>query len=167
MKLTKLFLFLASISALVISSDGSALAATTSAPANLSVTATVVKSCSISTSPVDFGNYSALSGVANAQGSVTVTCSNCSGTSVALDYGKNVGAGNQPRMTDNGTNYLSYKLYSDSAFQTPWSGTSVPITPSTSPTPTAQVLAVYGQMPGAQNVPPGSYSDIVVATVNF
>jgi spore coat protein U-like protein len=170
MKLTKLFLLLASASALVISSDRSAFAAN-SAEFDLGVSATVVKSCSISTSPVTFSNYDPLQSTTDdgTGGYVTVTCSKGSGTSVALDYGANTsGSGStQPRMKNGTANYLNYKLYSDTLHQTLWSGTSVALTPASADTPTAQTLYVYGQIPATQNVPPGVYSDTVQATVNF
>jgi spore coat protein U-like protein len=167
MKITKLFLLLASTSALVISSAGSALAASTSAGDNLHVTATVVKSCTIVAHEVAFGEYNPLGGVLNGTGSVVVTCSKGSGTSVALDYGQTPDPldSTQPRMK-NGTSYLKYKLFSDSDHSKAWNGTSVDITPA-GDTLTPQTLTVYGQVAGSQNVTPGDYLDIVVATVNF
>src|SRR5689334_4292309 len=63
----------------------SAQAAT--ATATLNVSANVVATCLISTSPVNFGNYDGLAGALNGAGSVTVTCTNGMGWEITLGEG--------------------------------------------------------------------------------
>ena len=73
MKLTKLFLLLASISALVISSASPAFA---DASKSLSVKVTVKTTCTINAQDVLFPAYDPTgAAVTNTQGSVTITCS--------------------------------------------------------------------------------------------
>jgi spore coat protein U-like protein len=166
MKLTKLFLFLASISALVISSDGSASAAAKTA--NLGVSVKVANNCIITAIDVGFPDYDPISTHASnpdnsTAGSVTITCNKGGAATLALDYGLNHSA-SQPRMK-NGTDYLPYMLYSDPLWQTQWSGVARDVSGGTSQS--AQVYTVYGQIPAAQPAVSGTYSDTVIATVNF
>jgi len=167
MKLTKLFLLLASISALVISSDGSASAATKTA--SLSVSVNVANNCIITALPVVFPDYDPIVTHASSpdntsSGSVTITCNKGGATTIALDLGKNAASGTQPYMK-NGTDTLPYLLYSDSPGGTKWSGTTLDVSAGTSQL--AQVHTVYGQIPAAQPASFGTYSDTVTATVDF
>src|ERR1019366_4623482 len=59
--------------------------------ANLSLSATVINNCTISTTPVAFGNYDPLSGsVTQATGTVVVTCTKSApGTTITLGNGLN------------------------------------------------------------------------------
>ena len=41
------------------------------------------------------------------------------------------------------------------------------LTPPAAPDTTPRTFAVYGRIPAAQDKPLGSYSDTVIATVNF
>ena len=168
MKMTKLFLFLASISALVISSDGSALAAG-SATGSLGVSVTVNNNCTISTLPVTFGGYDPLSGTAadSTGGSVTITCTKGATTTIGLDNGANASSG-QRRMKDGTTDYLNYFLFSDTGRTTAWGNAAGSwVVPPAAPDKTPRPYAVYGRITAGQDVPSGTYNDTVVATVNF
>jgi spore coat protein U-like protein len=141
---------------------------------NLSVTATVIDNCTISTAALAFGNYDPI--VANASstldgtGTVTITCTSGASALVTLGQGANAdtgstGAAPLRRMTD-ATNFLSYALYSDSGHTLVW-GDDATVDVARTGTGAADPLTVYGQVDAAQNVPAGSYSDTVAATVTF
>jgi spore coat protein U-like protein len=145
--------------------------------ANLPVTATIAANCAISTAAVAFGTYDPT--VVNATtpldqpGTVTVTCTSGASTTVTLGQGANAGGGSTPaapvrRMSDGGgtPNYLAYSLYSDSGHTAVWGDTALTGVAHTG-TGTATNLTVYGRVGAGQNVPVGSYSDTVVATVTF
>jgi spore coat protein U-like protein len=68
-------------------------------------------------------------------------------------------------LTD-GTHFLSYALYSDTNRTAVWGNTSGTGVASTG-TGAAVSLPVYGAVSSGQNVPAGSYTDTVVATVTF
>lgn len=150
-------------------------ASATTTTANLSVTATVVANCTISTTALAFGSYDPVSTHSSspleATGGVVVTCTSGASTAVTLGQGSNPNSGSSDtvplrRMSDGGTNRLSYTLYQDMGRNTVWgntAGTSVAHTG----TGTATTLTVFGRVAGAQNVPAGSYSDTVVATITF
>ena len=139
--------------------------------ANLSVTATVTTNCTISTTPVAFGSYDPV--VANATadldaaGSVVVACTKGATATVGLALGAN-GSGATRRMKDTGANYLAYELYQDSSRSTVWGNSgSALLSPGAAPSRVARTFPVYGRIGANQDIPAGSYSDTVVATVNF
>jgi spore coat protein U-like protein len=156
MKLTKLLLVLASFGALVIGASAPAFA--DQVTPNLGVTATVKKTCVITTNTVAFGDYDFTVGK-DAVGAIVFNCSKGTGPNIKLGLGGNV-SGTQRRMTSGG-NFLNYTLYTDSGRTTEWLSTA-----SISGVDVGSV-PVYGRIPINQNAPIGDYADTVVATVDF
>ena len=161
MKLRTLAMLVAGVTLISLS------AFATDVTANLSVSANVVNSCSVSAGSMDFGTYNPLSSSDLDQtGSFDVRCTNGGGASIKLDQGLNgTGTIAAPvrRMASNG-NYLTYQLYSDSNRQNAWEGaTGV----SYSGTGSTQAQTVYGRIAASQNAVVGSYSDTVVITVTY
>jgi len=153
---------------LVLGLTAPALAQTAST--NLSVTALVAKNCSITTTAVAFGSYDPI--VANASapldgtGSVVVTCTKGSGTRIDLGLGSNA-AGSVRKMLG-GTDLLTYELYTDTGRSTVWgSGAGAGQTIATAPNKNPRTFTVYGRVPAGQDVGAASYTDTVVATINF
>jgi spore coat protein U-like protein len=147
----------------------------TTATSNLSVTATVTANCTIGTSPVAFGSYDPV--VANATsplngtGTITVTCTTGSAATITLGQGSDAASGSTDaaplrQMKDSGTDVLAYTLYQDSGRTTVWGNTAGTGVAETG-TGAGQNVTVYGAVTAGQNVPAGSYSDTVVATVTF
>jgi spore coat protein U-like protein len=145
------------------------------ATSNLSVTTSVAANCTITTSAVGFGAYdpvvtnnaSALQGT----GTVTVTCTSGSAGTITLGQGISANTGSSDtaplrRMLSGTTNYLSYSLYSDTGRTTVWGNTAGTGVVRTG-TGAADAVTVYGSVAPGQNVPAGSYTDTVVATVTF
>lgn len=143
---------------------------------DVDVTATVVPDCNITThSDVAFGNYLPITTHAaanlDANGSVTIACTNGDAVVVEIDQGDNAAGGSTPaaplrRLTD-GTNFLSYHLYSDSAGGTVW-GTGAAVDKDVTGDGTAVAHTIYGRIPSGQNTAVvGSYTDIVTVTVTF
>lgn len=142
--------------------------------ANVAVSATVTANCTISSSGVSFGSYDPVdthsAAALDATGTVTVTCTNGSAGAITLGQGANADTGSTDadparRMTD-GTNFLAYTLFQDAARTTEWGNTAATDVSHTG-TGTATNITVYGRIPANQNVPAGSYTDTVVATVTF
>ena len=153
---------------LVLGMAAPALAQT--ATANLSVSATVAKNCSITTTAVAFGSYDPI--VTNAvapldgTGTVVVTCTKGAGTRIDLGLGANA-SGATRRMTG-GTDFLTYELYQNAPRTTVWgSGAVAGQTIAAAPSKAARTFTVYGRIAGAQDVAAASYNDTVVATINF
>jgi spore coat protein U-like protein len=144
---------------------------------NLNVQATVDANCTITTTAVDFGSYDPI--VTNlttdlqapAGGKVTLLCTNGASATVTLGQGGNADTGstaaNPERRLKHGTaDFLTYTLYSDSGFTTEWGDTAPTgvVSPGTGATAN---LPVYGIVDQGQNVPVGTYTDVVLATVTF
>lgn len=144
--------------------------------ANLTVQATVDANCTISTTAVDFGSYDPVTANATtdlqapAGGKVTLLCTNGASATVTLGEGSNADTGSAPedpeRRMASGANFLSYTLYSDAGLTTEW-GDTAPTGVAHTGTGASADLPVYGVIPQGQNVPVGTYTDTVLATVSF
>lgn len=121
------------------------------------VTADVQAACTVAATNLAFGNYSATAGVVDNLSTITITCSNGKGWTLAIG-----GANNAARtMTGPGANLLNYGLYNDIPRSVAF--------PSTTGTGTGlgQVVTVYGRIPAGQFVPVGAYSDTVNVSVTY
>lgn len=161
------------ISVVALAASGAAFAGTASD--NLSVTATVIDNCTISTAALAFTNYDPI--VANASsnldgtGTVTVTCTLNDAVQITLGQGANADTGSTDaaplrRMLAGAGEFLSYSLFSDSGRTVVW-GNDATVDVETTGTGVAEVHTVYGRVSSGQNRPAGSYSDTVAATVTF
>ncbi|MGA2341214.1 MAG: spore coat U domain-containing protein [Terracidiphilus sp.] len=142
----------------------SAVAQTNPATTTFQVSATVLKDCGVSATALAFGNYT---GAVNTNTStVTVTCTNSTTYTVGLDAG--LGGGTvTTRQMQNGTVKLNYGLYSNATWTTNWGNTSGTNWVSGTGNGAAQPLTVYGQIPAAQYVTPGSYADTITVSVTY
>jgi spore coat protein U-like protein len=141
------------------------------ATASLTVNATVSKNCTITTAPVNFGAYDPVTTNATAPldaiGTITVTCTKGAEAKVGLGAGSNA-QGATRRMAQGAAAYLTYELYKDANRASVWGNTTdtgldVPAAPNRNP----RNFTVYGRVAQAQDATVGSYTDTVVATVNF
>ena len=141
-----------------------------SATTTLTVSASVTANCTISTGALAFGSYDPVGANASspldATGTVTIACTKGSTNTIGLDLGSNA-SGSTRRMAS-GSERLTYEMYKDSSRTQVWgnSGTDL-YDAGTAPSKAARSFNVYGQVPAGQDVGAGSYSDTVVATVNF
>jgi spore coat protein U-like protein len=145
--------------------------AAASATANLGVSASVSNNCTISTAALGFGSYDPVVAHASTNldgnGTVTVACTKGASATIGLGLGSNA-SGSTRRMTDGSSNFLTYELYQDSGYATVWGNSGAGLlSPAAAPSKAARNFTVYGRVASNQDVPAGSYSDTVVATVNF
>lgn len=155
---------------LLVAAAGTPAAAAT-ATANLGVSATVTNNCTISTTALAFGSYDPV--VTNAAtnldgtGLVSVACTKGTTATVGLNLGTNA-SGSIRRMGDGAGGFLTYELYQDASHVTVWGNAGGGLlSPAAAPSKAARNFTVYGQVVSNQDVAAGSYSDTVVATVNF
>jgi spore coat protein U-like protein len=139
------------------------------ATSTLGVSATVLTSCIVVTTPVAFGNYDPTSATAtNNTGTVVVTCTSGAPYNVLLDQGAATGATVTTRkMKDTGTNLLPYTLYSDAARTVNWGKTIATDTVTGTGSGVIQTHTVYGSIPAGAAIPAGVYTDTVNVTVNY
>jgi len=162
---------LASLAVVSIAAESRVSAQSSSATASLAVSASVAKNCTITTTPVVFGSYDSVTANATAPldviGGVIVTCTKGATAHVGLNAGSN-SQGSTRRMRQSATAFLTYEIYKDSAHATRWGNTAdtsldIPEAPNQTP----RTFSVYGRVPAAQTAAVGTYTDTVMATVNF
>jgi spore coat protein U-like protein len=160
------------------------------ATSTVTVTATVPQTCIVSTSNVAFGTYDPVTANSTAtginllttgdpNGSVSVTCTKGS-TTVDVDLGNGSNLLGTDRQMISGSDLLKYQLYKAST-QAPaaacasaniWGSgiaggtTLTPLTPNWA-AGTAKVFNICGFIAKGQDIPPGAYTDAVVATVTY
>jgi spore coat protein U-like protein len=148
----------------------------TTGTTTFNVTATVTNNCTIASTNIAFGNYDPTSITAvTASGAVTAKCTKGDSVSVALGQGANAATGSTAavpaRQMANGTNLLPYHIYTASGGPTEWGtgtiGTNEPAAQTAASVNTALTFTTYGSLPAGADVPAGSYSDSVIATVTF
>jgi spore coat protein U-like protein len=181
MKLTKLFLVLASFSAVVAGFGSAALADST--PATFPVNATVKAHCLITATGVAFSDYDPTAVAATAAttpGALNVHCSKGSAVTIGLDHGTGNPSGGALNIMKSPTktgSSLHYKLFQPTNGSTPgaqWNdsyfgptGTGTLLT-YTSTTSGLTAFAIPGEIPAGENVDVASdYADSVQATINF
>lgn len=150
-----------------------ALAATTST--NVGVTTTVIANCTVTSTAIAFGNYDSLAATATtATGSLALTCSQGATPSIAVGLGGNASGGVR-NMTD-GSNLLPYSIYrpttntagaSCAGATTDYPDALPGFTLTAAPSTAARTYNLCGSIAAGISVPIGSYSDTVLASVNF
>jgi spore coat protein U-like protein len=136
------------------------------ATTTFAVTATVVATCLISATPLGFGNYTGV--IDPATSTVTITCTNTTPYNVGLSAGLATGATVTTRsMTGPAAALLGYGLFTNAGHTTNWGLTIGTDTVTGTGNGAAQPITVFGQIPAAEFVAPGAYTDTITATVTF
>jgi len=138
---------------------------------SLSVTANVPGGCVLSTAPVTFGDYGGTQ--IDAAGSLSANCT--SGLAYSVELGPGGSATTTSRQMNNagnGTLKLNYELYKDNGRTQPWGGTGYAVGGASAltgqtATGVAQLIPIYGRLPGAQAPSAGSFADTVVVSVIY
>jgi len=144
----------------------------TNVTANLQVQITLVASCAISATTLNFGSgVGLLTSAVNGSTTVSVTCSNSTPYTVSLDGGNVSGSTVATRLmagtaTGNTGTTIQFQLYSDSGRTTVWGNTSGNWVSGTG-NGSAQTLNVYGQVPTQTTPKPDTYQTTVTATVSY
>jgi spore coat protein U-like protein len=132
----------------------------------------VSKSCSISTSPLNFGTLTlnattVQTNLATASTTVAVRCTNGTSYTVGLDAGSGSGATTTTRVMTNVSAHLNYQLWRDNARTLNWGNTAGTDTAAGIGTGTTQNLTVYGSIAAGQSVIPGTYNDTIIVTLTY
>jgi spore coat protein U-like protein len=141
---------------------------------SLNVTATVSTSCILTANPLAFGAYDPINTNATTDlpgtATLSVNCTSGGTGTITISQGANAATGSTDttplRRMASGTNYLSYSLYRDNGHTQVWGGPTGTGSGFTG-TGTASTVTVYGNVTHGQNVPTGSYSDAVTASIAF
>jgi len=156
----------------LLGAAGSALAANP-ATTTFTVSATVLKNCTVSAANLAFGNYTPGAGPLAVNTTVSVSCTKTTPFNTELTAGTTVGSTIAQRLLNDGAgDTLQYNLYTTAAFTTPWGITIGTNTVAGAGTGmgTPVVQTVYGQLVDSaanQAVPPGNYSDTITVDVAY
>ena len=155
------------VAATAMSSIAGAAFAAQTAPAIMTVTATVGPSCVLATvTNVSFGTY--VPGTeSDAVGTFTLNCTNNAPVTVAISAGNGSGhsQGTDTRAMVSGTNFLSYDLFQNAGHTTVWPlGTGVATTGTGSPVQFNVFGRITSTLTGVAN---GTYSDTVNIVASF
>src|SRR4051812_15554934 len=114
-----------------------------------------------------FGNYT-MSQV-DASTTLSVTCTNTTPYTIALDAGTFSGATTSTRKMTGSVSgsSLAYQLYSNSGHTTAWGSNTGTDTVAGTGSGSAQTPTIYGRIAAGQAPDPGSYTDTVVATLTY
>lgn len=132
--------------------------------ATIQLNTQVVANCTISADALNVSGYDSI--VANKsvnfdkESNVTVTCTKDTGITIGLDQGAN------GRHLKSGDNLLAYELYQDASRSKVWGNDGDALLSATG-TGLAETKTVYVRVPQNQNVPAGTYTDTIIATVSF
>lgn len=141
----------------------------------MEVTATVLESCSVTAGNLSFGDYDPVNANRTAdlegQADITFACTKGTTAKIGLDAGTASSGGtaeaparNMTPTTGTSSDRLSYTLFRDAGFSTPWGeGTAGEM--SVPATGVDQTVTVYGIVDAGQNVEGGTYRDTVTVTV--
>ena len=150
---------------LIVASATGAPALAQQDTANLNVTAQIQASCVVNGGSLNFGVYNS-DEAKEGQGTFSYECPQ--GTNITLK----LGAGQHPvggsrAMASGGSGTLRYQLFKDSSRQDVWNdtesgGLTVPDTSDQE-----EVVQVYGLIASGQDLPAGTYSDVVQITLNI
>lgn len=128
-------------------------------------TATVVKSCNVSASNLDFGAVGDLNTIVDGQSSLTLQCTKGTGYSVSLNGGLSGATDPAARKMTSGAEAISYGLFQNGARSTPW-GVSTNALGGTG-SASVQTIPVYGRVPVQPTPSVGTYSDTIVVSVTY
>ena len=147
--------------------------ATTTAGNTFQATATIISSCTVSGTTLNFGNSIdalATGTPLDATSALSVQCTNTTPYTVALNAGSNAGGASNfsARTMTAGSRTLGYQLYMDAGRSTVWGdGTTSSGTASGTGTGSSQTLSIYGRLPSIANAVPGAYTDTVTVTITY
>ena len=165
---------IACLSAGALLATAGAAHAANPATTSFTVSATVLKNCTVGANNMAFPNYTPTGGAQTVNGNVAVKCTKTTPFTVSLDKGTTAGGTLAQRLLSDGAgSTLQYNLYTAAAFATVWgdgTGTSVTQAGAGAGMGTAVNLVVFGNLPDSianQAVPPGAYTDTVTVSVAY
>ncbi|HUK03021.1 MAG TPA: spore coat U domain-containing protein [Steroidobacteraceae bacterium] len=165
----KILMSFAAAAIVAASSGAQAVTITTT----FQVTATVLKTCSVSAAALAFGNYTPGAGQVTGSTNVNVKCTKNTAFTVALDKGTTAGGTIPQRLMANGANTLEYNLFTTSGGATIFgdgTGGSQTVPGTGAGVATAVAVPVFGTLPDSannQNAVPGAYADTITVSVNY
>lgn len=130
------------------------------------VSATVVKQCTVSANPLDFGSANLLTANADATTTLQVQCTNSTPYQIGLDNGQNA-SGTTRRMAGGSSEFVTYELYSDANRSQRWGNAQNSDTAIGTGNGASQNTTVYGRIAPQSTPSPSTYTDTVTVNVFY
>lgn len=162
MKKNNQFIKSALIAAVGFAFANSALADT--ATTTFNVTATVLSSCNVAATDLEFGNYDPTAGDLDSTSTITATCTAGTEYEIALGQGQNT---SRQMKHASGPELLDYELYQPDGYTTIWGDVGGATVTQTSTAGGPVNYTVNGRITGGQYVTAGAYTDEVLVTVTY
>jgi spore coat protein U-like protein len=134
---------------------------------SFNVTATVLATCSVSATNMNFGTTGLLTSNIDTTSTITANCVSGTPYNVGLSAGNGAGATAASRKMTSGAHIVNYSLYSNSGRTTVWGNTVGVDTVSATGTGNGQNFTVYGRVPAQTTPSIGTYADTIVVTVTY
>jgi spore coat protein U-like protein len=137
----------------------------------IAVSLTVVDDCVLETNPLSFPTSGIIDEDVTTTATITIECTRDSAYEIGLSAGANAGGTDidERKLKLSGgasDDVLSYQLYSDGGFASPWGHTIGDDTvAAASATGADETYTIHALIPDHQNAPAGSYSDTITATI--
>ena len=162
--MNKLYKTLLAVSLLTIAQSNYAATATTT----IAVTATVVNTCLVTATPLNFGVY-ASNANSDTTSTIAVTCTGANTYSLDLNAGTGAAATTTTRvMTGTPTGTLNYKVFSDTTRTTNWgTGAGNNVTGSTTGVADPKTHTAFGRVSSGQAPDAGTYADTITVTLTY
>ena len=162
--------------AVTLLAAGQADAAT--ATNTFTVSATVLKACTVNATNINFGNYTPGAGPLTGNSTISVKCSKSTPYTVALNAGSTAGGSYAQRLMAYGAETLQYNLYTAATFATVFgdgtAGTATGAGAGAGLGAAAQTYTAYGRLVdsvanqnAAPNAAASTYTDTVTVTVTY
>ncbi|MDD5223622.1 MAG: spore coat U domain-containing protein [bacterium] len=129
------------------------------ATSSFTVSANVAAGCTVSATNIAFGTYTGID--ADSTNTVTVNCTTGTAYLISLSTGDHFSG--TRRMSDGGTNYLGYNLYTDAGRTTMWGYQTVNGTGNGA----NQNYTDYGRVFTGQSVAAGTYGDNIGVLLDY
>ena len=142
------------------------------------VSATVLKACTVNATNINFGNYTPGGGALTGNSTISVKCSKSTPYTVALNAGSTAGGSYAQRLMAYGAETLQYNLYTAATFATVFgdgtAGSATGAGTGTGLGAAAQTYTAYGRLVdsvanqnAAPNAAASTYTDTVTVTVTY
>jgi spore coat protein U-like protein len=136
--------------------------------ADIGVSASVVPSCSVALSSLDFGDY-ILENTLPGTTILSITCTNGTPYTISIDKGMGIGATLTNRLlTRSGSSEtLQYNLYQDALHTIVWGDNTGERVLNEVGTGSVKTFTLYGFIQANQKAPAGNYYDSLTVTVTY
>jgi spore coat protein U-like protein len=129
---------------------------------DIGVSLQVLDECTIATHDIDFGTTGLIPNNIDTSTTVDIECTDGTLYAIGLDEGANAVSG--VRKLKSGLNLVTYDLSSASDYSSSWGNTATHTVTGTGTASPIQV-PLYARVAQHQNVPIGTYTDTVTATI--